>query len=100
MGHAGNAVGTSITGSEWIATGLRPRDDKGSIFTMKGMKKIEILKFVIARRTEWTTRQSIVSRERERRLRFVTLLFSLFTLQSSLFIHWFSEDVKDNAVAY
>jgi hypothetical protein len=30
--------------------GLRPRDDKGGIFTMKGMKKIEVLKFVIARR--------------------------------------------------
>ena len=43
--------------------GLRPRDDKGVIFTMKGMKKIVVLKFVIARRKEWTTRQSIVYRD-------------------------------------
>jgi len=31
MGHAGNAVGTSITDSEWFATGLRPRDDKSEL---------------------------------------------------------------------
>ena len=29
-----------FTGSQWIATGLRPRDDKSGILTMKGMKKI------------------------------------------------------------
>ena len=39
-----------VTVLQWIATGLRPRDDKGGVFTMRGMKKIEVLKFVIARR--------------------------------------------------
>ena len=40
MGHAGNAVGGWISDSQWIAACLRPRDDKGGIFTMMGMKKI------------------------------------------------------------
>ena len=50
MGHAGNAVASPITDPEWIATGLPPRDDKGGIFTIMGMKKIEVFKLVIARR--------------------------------------------------
>jgi hypothetical protein len=42
-----------VTLVQWIATGLRPRDDKSGIFTMMGMKKIEVFKHVIARR-EWS----------------------------------------------
>ena len=35
-----NAGGFVCSGSEgqWIATGLRPRDDKGGVFTMKEVK--------------------------------------------------------------
>jgi hypothetical protein len=35
-----NAYGQcgSLTEGQWIATGLRPRDDKASVFTMKEVK--------------------------------------------------------------
>jgi hypothetical protein len=35
-----DAVGVdcSVSDSQWIATGLRPRDDNSGIFTMKGVK--------------------------------------------------------------
>jgi hypothetical protein len=46
-----------------------PRDDKSGIFTMKGVKWWSS-HIVIARRTGWTTRQSIVFRESERGWRF------------------------------
>ncbi len=51
---------SSLTGSQWIATGLRPRDDK--LVKEWSVDYDDIHIFVIARRNEVTTRQSIVSR--------------------------------------
>jgi hypothetical protein len=60
---------SSLTGSQWIATGLRPRDDKGGVFYHEGNEEVKF-SFCHCEEDGRTTRQSIVFRESERGWRF------------------------------
>ena len=40
----------SVTQGPWTPTGLRPRNEKGGIFTIKGVKRLMYTHIVIARR--------------------------------------------------